>query len=221
MRYRLTFAKTEAMRFTGHLDLHHTLERTFRRAGLPLAYSQGYNPRPKINLASALPLGLTSRCEIADFWLSADMSIETILNRLEPALPPGVQIETISSVDLREPSLQSELRASEFRITFLEPIPDLPDRCEALLGAQQLLRERRNKTYDLRPLIEELRLLDEDEFGHQCLFTRLTASEGATGRPEELVKALGALPEDTYIERTQLIFKAGNENPKVTNITSD
>ncbi len=59
-RLRLTFAKTAAMRYTGHLDLHTTWERTLRRARLPLAYSQGFHPQPKIQLASALPLGFTS-----------------------------------------------------------------------------------------------------------------------------------------------------------------
>ena len=57
MRVRLTFTKQGALRYTGHLDLHKILERSIRRAKLPLAYSQGYHPQPKINLAAALPLG--------------------------------------------------------------------------------------------------------------------------------------------------------------------
>ena len=66
IRLRIVFAKTEAMRYTSHLDLHRTWERTIRRANLPLAYSQGYNPHPRINLASALPLGFTSDCEVVE-----------------------------------------------------------------------------------------------------------------------------------------------------------
>jgi radical SAM-linked protein len=69
MRLRITFAKTEAMRFTGHLDLHRTWERCFRRARLPLAYTQGFNPHPRLNLAAALPLGFTSQGEMIDAWL--------------------------------------------------------------------------------------------------------------------------------------------------------
>ena len=60
MRIRVTFAKTEPMRFTSHLDLFRAWERTFRRAGLPILFSQGYNPRPRMQLAAALPLGFTS-----------------------------------------------------------------------------------------------------------------------------------------------------------------
>jgi uncharacterized protein (DUF2344 family) len=72
MRIRAEFAKTEAMRFTSHLDLYRAWERLLRRAGLPLQFSQGYNPRPKLQLAAPLPLGMTSQVEIIDFWLSGE-----------------------------------------------------------------------------------------------------------------------------------------------------
>jgi hypothetical protein len=69
MRIRLIFSKTGSLRYTGHLDLHTIWERTIRRAGLPLMYTQGFHPGPKIQLASALPLGFIGRCEIVDIWL--------------------------------------------------------------------------------------------------------------------------------------------------------
>ena len=75
MRLRITFHKTAAMRYTGHLDLHKTWERTIRRARLPLAYSQGYHPQPRLNVASALPLGFTSECELLDLWLADEVPI--------------------------------------------------------------------------------------------------------------------------------------------------
>ncbi len=62
MRARITFSKQGALRYTGHLDLHRLWERAMRRADLPLSYSQGFHPQPKISLASALPLGFASRC---------------------------------------------------------------------------------------------------------------------------------------------------------------
>jgi radical SAM-linked protein len=125
MRCRITFAKTEAMRFTSHLDLHRTWERAFRRAGLPLAYSQGYNPRPRLQLASALPLGFTSLGEVLDAWFEEPLSIEQIERALDPALPPGLEIGEVREVEMRAPSLQTQLRAAEFVITFLDPFPDM------------------------------------------------------------------------------------------------
>ena len=97
-RWRITFAKTEAMRFTSHLDLIMTWERTFRRSGLPLSYSEGFNPRPVINLAAPLPLGFTSKGEIGDFWLSEAVSNDVISSSLNRSLPPGLAILTIEEI---------------------------------------------------------------------------------------------------------------------------
>lgn len=207
MRLRLTFAKTEAMRFTGHLDLHRAWERTFRRARLPLAYTQGFNPHPRINLASALPLGFTSEADVIDCWLEHEMPLSAVETALLPALPPGIKLLHLEAIDLHAPTLQTELEASEFIITFLEPAADLPEHCTALLNASSLPRQRREKSYDLRPLIVDLSLIDKDDQGHARLRACLKAQAGATGRPEEVIAALGVSPETIRVHRTRLIFK--------------
>jgi radical SAM-linked protein len=206
LRLRITFAKNEAMRFTGHLDLHRAWERTFRRARLPLAYSQGFNPHPRLNLGSALPLGFTSECEVIDVWLEQDLTLEAVSTALQPALPPGLRVLNIQVVDPHRPALQSELEASEFRITLLESWPDLERRCQALLETASLPRVRRQKAYDLRPLILALEPLSNDEQDRQRFLLRLVAREGATGRPEEVLDALDIPPEETLTHRTRLIF---------------
>src|SRR5512139_3345190 len=99
MRIRIIFSKTDAMRFTGHLDLHRTWERLVRRAGLPLAYTQGYSPHPRINLASALPLGFTSDCEVVDIWLEVEMPSGEVRLALTQAAPPGISILDVTPVD--------------------------------------------------------------------------------------------------------------------------
>src|SRR4030067_2785252 len=109
MRLRITFAKTEAMRYTGHLDLHRTWERTLRRAKLPLAYSQGFKPHPRIVLASALPLGCTSQHEIVDVWLERQESLSVIAARLSRAAPPGLRVLEVSEVAPNLPSLPPPL----------------------------------------------------------------------------------------------------------------
>jgi radical SAM-linked protein len=208
MRIRITFAKTEAMRFTGHLDLHKTWERTIRRAGLPLAYSQGYNPRPRINLASALPLGFTSQAEVVDIWLEKDIGLAEISSALDTASPPGFSILEIDEVDPSEPTLQSQLIAAQYTITLLEDTPDLNSRLEDILNAKDLPRKRKNKTYDLRPLIESIHLIADDEQGSLNIVVHLTAREGATGRPDEVLLAMGLQPESSRIHRTRLIFRS-------------
>lgn len=207
MRLRIHFSKTAHMRYTGHLDLHRTWERTFRRAGLPLAYSQGFNPRPKINLASALPLGFTSDGEVADVWFEESLPLAEVEERLARAIPPGLKINLVKEVDLRAATLQTEVAAAEFTVTFLDPVDDLPARVERLQAAESLPRERRGKPYDLRTLIEKIEHLPPDEDGQQRLFLRLTAREGATGRPEEVIDEMGIDPSSARVHRIALIFE--------------
>jgi radical SAM-linked protein len=206
MRLRITFAKNEEMRYTGHLDLHRSWERIFRRAGLPLAYSQGFHPQPRINLASALPLGFTSQAEIVDVWLEENLPVEKVEDSLKLALPPGLSLIDIQEVELHAPSLQTQVTASEYCVTLLDPVDKLEVRLAELLKADSLPREWRNKKYDLRPLILELTQLPNDENGRGCLRMLLSAEDGATGRPEEVLSALDIAPESARVHRTRLFF---------------
>jgi radical SAM-linked protein len=201
MRVRITFSKQGALRYTGNLDLHKILERSIRRAKLPLAYSQGYHPQPRINLAAALPLGFSSRAEVLDMWLNEE--VESVAAVLQAQVPSGLTILQAEQVDDREPSLQSQVIGAEYQveITEAEHGSGLSEKVASVMESESIPRVRRNKPYDLRPLIEELTVIDENQ-----LFMRLTAREGATGRPEEVLDELGIPIEDCRIERTALIF---------------
>ncbi len=210
MRIRLTFAKTEAMRFTGHLDLHRSLERVLRRAGLPIAYSEGFNPRPRLNLASALPLGFTSAGELADFLMTEEQPLPDIEAALREALPPGIEILNLESVPPRLPKLQTQMQSAEFHAALLLPQTGLDERIANLLAADTLPRERRRKrkvkVYDLRPLILDVQRREDDELGRPRLYMHLRAQEGATGRPDEVLDALEISAHDARITRTRLIL---------------
>jgi len=215
MRLRIKFSKTDEMRYTSHLDLFRTWERTLRRASLPLAYSQGFKPHPRINLASALPLGFTSNCEIADIWLEREMPLGEIASAMDRAAPPGMRISEVQEIDERTPSLQSQLKASKYIITFLEPLSQLDQRLVEILSKDSIPRERRQKKYDLRPLILDAEYIPAGDTGQQRLEVSLMAQEGATGRPEELILALGGEPEMARIQRTGLIFQS-EDGSKIT-----
>lgn len=206
MRLRITFSKTELMRYTSHLDLYRTWERTLRRANLALAYSQGFKPHPKLNLASALPLGFTSQYEVLDAWMENEMQLEDIERALNRALPPGMVVNQIVQVDMRAPSLQSQLTAAEYLVTLIQSYPDLDAILRELLAAGSLPRERRGKTYDLRPLIIDLQPLADDKDGCSRIHMRLSAQEGATGRPEEVLLCAQIDPLAARIHRTGLVF---------------
>jgi radical SAM-linked protein len=196
------------MRYTSHLDLHRTWERTVRRAGLPIAYSQGYNPRPRIQIAAALPLGFTSGHELVDVWFQEPVEVAEAREALEDASPPGIYILELEKADLRSPALQTQVRAADYTATILEPFPDLHERIDRIQTAHSLPRQRRGKSYDLRPLIEEIKRLEDNPEGPQTIQMRLKAEEGATGRPEEVLLEMGISPSLARVERTQIIFKA-------------
>ena len=205
MRIRITFAKQGALRYTGHLDLHKLWERTARRAELPLAYSQGFHPQPKMNIAAALPLGFSSRCEVMDMRLKEDVPLEGLRERLQTTLPTGIRVLDVERVEDGEPALQTQVASAEYEVTLTEPVDrsELERRVTSVMEAESLARERRGKSYDLRPLIEDLSLTSTPLLLIQM---RLSAREGATGRPEEVLDALGIPFEGTRIERTRLIF---------------
>ena len=208
-RIRIYFSKTNAMRFTGHLDLILTWERTFRRASLPLSYSEGFSPRPVLTLAAPLPLGLISTGEIGDFWLSEIMPLAEIQTALQRALPPGLQISNILEIkDLFGFKLPSLVQAVSYTIALNTQFPDLEKKVNILLNTQNLIRERKGKTYDLRPLVNSLIYSPGNNTRPDELLTTLVTLPGATGRADEILAALGIPRNQARICRTDIILKS-------------
>jgi radical SAM-linked protein len=210
MRIRITFAKQGPLRYTGHLDLHKLWERAARRAQLPLAYSHGFHPQPKMNIAAALPLGFSSRCEVMDMRLEHEIQLEGVREKLQQTLPAGIQVLNVENADERAPALQTQVASAEYQVTLTGLIDgsELKRKIDSVMESESIIRERRGKKYDLRPLIEGLALAPTPlpDGSEEKIFMRLAAREGATGRPEEVLDTLGIAFEETHIERTNLIF---------------
>jgi radical SAM-linked protein len=208
-RIRVTYAKGQSLRFTGHLDLQRLWERLLRRSDLPIRYSQGYNPRARLNLASALPLGVVSEAELLDFWLNESIPVETVAKALAQNSLPGLAIKTVQSVSLSEKALQEQMAASDYEIQFYDAQPQdlLEEKVATLLAAESLPRVRRKKSYDLRPLILDLKVLTLAD-GEPGLQMRLNAAPGATGRPDEVLEELGFSNTEYLACRTGLILSS-------------
>ncbi len=206
LRVRLTYTKAGSLRYTGNLDMHKIWERTMRRARLPLAYSQGFHPQPRINQACPLPLGMVSQVEMVDVWLEEDLPLEDVLQHLEGALPPGMVVKQIESVDLHAPSLPTQVRTAHYRVILRDALsPDeLARRVAAFLASATCPRVRRDKSYDLRPLVESLEIAAPTPQGELQLEMTLSVTEGATGRPDEVLLALELDPNAAFIERIGL-----------------
>jgi radical SAM-linked protein len=206
MRIRITFSKAGAMQYVGLLDLQRAWERVFRRSGLALEYSHGFHPQPHLNLACALPVGFTSQCELLDAWLEQAYPLPTVQRALTTVLAPGLEIQALENVDPHSPALQTLVRSAVYEITFLDDLSDLGERLERVNSADHLPRTRRNKPYDLRPLVEATCLLPSDDEGRSRLQLQLAARDASTGRPEEFLDELGINFEDTQVHRIALIL---------------
>lgn len=207
-RLRIRFSKVGPTRYIGHLDLARTLERAFNRARLPIAYTQGFNKRPRMQLATALPLGFTSDCEMVDIWLQEMVEPATAQAHLIARMAPGVIIQEVTDVPVSEPPLQTRTCDATYLVTLLQPVDevDLRRRVADSLTAPKLMRVRRDKTYDLRPLIYDLGVVRE-EGGPLQLLMRLALQPAQTGRPDEVALALQLDPQAIRVHRTHITLE--------------
>ncbi len=116
-RIRLKFGKLGDMSLISHLDLHRFFQRAARRAALPIAYTEGFNPLPRISIAKALPLGQTSNAEFVDFELTATIPIEEFEQRFSAELDADLPIYGINEIEVHSPSLDSVLEVAEYTLT--------------------------------------------------------------------------------------------------------
>jgi radical SAM family uncharacterized protein/radical SAM-linked protein len=116
-RLRVWFGKVGDMALVGHLDLIRLFDRVVRRADLPISFTGGFHPNPRISLANALPLGVTSTGEIADFELTESIDVESFRSKLAAKLPENIPIYKVESIDLKAPSASQLLEAAEYVIT--------------------------------------------------------------------------------------------------------
>jgi radical SAM-linked protein len=207
MRLRITFSKQGWLAYSSHLDLMRAWERALRRAGVPLAYSAGYNPHPRLQLARALPLGHIGENELIDVWLEESMPLENITRSLRPVLPDGLRIKQVRQVDPGAPAMQTQVVATEYHVIvdWDEPVEVMTARIEGALAQEELLHERRGRRYNVRPLIEAL-WLDAVTEGTAVLGMRLSARPRATGRPEAVLDVLGMGDAFARYQRTGVIL---------------
>ena len=173
---------------------------------MPLVYSQGFHPQPKINLACPLPLGITSTVEIVDIWLSDQLDLETIIGKLENAVPPGIKVQNVELAVTTEPAIQTTILSARYHAIFPANFDSdrLAMNINSVMEQVEIIRLRRTKQYDLRPLIQKLSLIQTPE-GMEGIEMLLSASEGKTGRPDEVLLQLGIDPSLADITRVELI----------------
>jgi len=184
--------------------------RALRRAGMPLTYSQGFNPQPKIAIAAPLAVEVTSEGELMDIFLEQSVSLDFFARAVGEQLPRGIKILNLKNVWPKLPSLQSQMRFAEYRVE-VESNKDPGEASQAIrsLLKKQTLPWQHNRgesihRYDLRALIDDIWIIDRSESSY-TLGMRLYNDSKGSGRPDQVIPALGFSEPARSIHRTKLI----------------
>jgi len=194
LRYRLRFSTSGPLAFISVLELSTVWERTLRRAQIPLRYSQGFNPRPKLQFAAPLPTGCGGEAELLDCWLESPLEPAHFATQLAGQLPPGLAVAEIRHVPEGDDALNEQLQAARYVALLRTPdVAMVQARVADFLAQKTHLRPRRGrrhrgKSYDLRALVQDLSV--EPTAPWISLHMQLQARPGATGRPDEVLEAL-------------------------------
>ncbi len=173
-RLSFSFARKPDLAYISHLDMMRLLLRALRRSGLPIAYSQGYNPHPRLTLALPLPLGVTASEEYGEVFFSEPVGPEIFLEKLRRQLPPALELTGAFIRKPELPPLAAEVNAALYRV-FIETyinqgifFQELNSALKSLLNKEEILMERKNKkkkvTYkNVRPYIFKANLKEEEK----------------------------------------------------------
>jgi radical SAM-linked protein len=227
IRLRVRYAQHDKVRFLSSRDMARVAERAVRRAGLPVAYSEGFSPRPRLHFGLALSTGYESEAEYLDLDLDPERpgprDPEAVAEALEPCLPRGVQITAIGEIGAGEPSLQDAVTSTAWWAEVREDPGSLSARAERLLRSDrheiEIVRKGKQLREDLRPLLLDLRVRPvearsprgaaEPIAPHAELRFEL-GTKPRSIRPAELMATLG-VAEPVRVRRTHQWIQRGNQ----------
>lgn len=210
-RLRFQFSRGEKLKFLSHLDMMRLWPRLFRRAGIDLAYSEGFNAHPRLAVAAPLAVGWTGQAELMEVWLDSPLPADSILACLARKLPEDLTLGQGMFVNDEESSLQSQVRFAEYRVSLPlnRPSPEIEKSIIDLLGMSTLdwshRRDDETKHYDLRSQIENISIENAGEETVSMVML-LKNDPSGSGRPEQVSLALGFKEHPLKIHRTRLVL---------------
>jgi radical SAM-linked protein len=193
-RVRVRYAKRGRLRFTSHRDFSRALERAIVRARLPVAYSSGFNPHPRISYAGAAPTGAASEAEYLEIGLAEERDPEAVHRDLDQALPEGLDV--VDVVVSAGGSLPDRLEASVWRITVPEATPaGAQAAVERFLAAEEIRVERMTKkgmrSFDARGAVVALTARPDVGSGRECAILEVVLRHGTPSvRPDDVLTGL-------------------------------
>ena len=185
---RFRFKKQGSLQYISHLDLVRTMHKVIVRAKLPLWYTEGFNPKPKMIFAAPLSIGTESVCEFMDLRMNEYIDPAEAMARINANMTSEIQI-----VEAYYPESKfTDLKWMSYRITIrtLGLTDELVERCNALLSAPTIEVQKKNsdKTADIRPLIKSASAVKDGDA--MVINALLSADPSAFLNPEYVIKAL-------------------------------
>ncbi|MCP6762766.1 MAG: TIGR03960 family B12-binding radical SAM protein [Fischerella sp. CENA71] len=198
-RLRVWFGKHGDMALVSHLDMMRLFDRAMRRAGLPIAFTGGYHPSPRISVASALPLGATSSGEIVDFEFTQSLELDIFREKLAQVLPSDIPIYDVVELDLKAPAATQGLEAAEYIITIAVPdsstsaqwqewVDTIKQKSE--IWYEQTTKSGKTHLVNLRDRLFELELVETTNLVTSAFSLRYLGScrpDGTLLRPEQVL----------------------------------
>ena len=205
--FRIIFSKKGSLAFISHLDLTHTFIRALKRAGIPLKYSEGFNPRPKMAFGLPLSVGTEGENEILDLSLSRDLSCEDLKEKLQSCLSDELQIKSVS-----EPGKKiKNIKYAVYRVEFEDYHGDENAVNTVLQNPPPVMKHSKSgeKLTDIKPMIISAKAVNEG--ASFIIDLTLTAYDCMNLNPEYVIKSINSsgitLPEDYKTTRTDIIFE--------------
>lgn len=211
MRAMIRFGKQPRLRFISHLDLQRFFQRAVNRTGLPIAWSQGFNPHPVMSFGSALALGWTSEYEVIDIKLSAPMGRKRTEDAIRAALPEDLPVLEVRMVDDRHAAPMALVKMSDYRVTLEgESAPAIIAQIPGFMGRETVTAVKKTKSgekeINARPMVIDLQptedgftarlMLTERESVKPDLVLGLLADMAGVEPPEARIHRLALLGED-------------------------
>lgn len=195
-RIRIKFTKGQEVKYISHLDTMRVFERTVRREGIPIAYSQGFNPRPQMSFGLPLSVGVTSDSEYVDFDLEGNLSVEEIVQRLNNNLPGGFRAVSAEYVNTNI-SLMASIGAASYEISLQlrgNIGNDQFGKCIGQFMHRDIIEAEKQtksglKKIDIRPYIHEIEIIELNENTVKLKMLLGAGSENNL-KPELVIKAL-------------------------------
>lgn len=210
-RIRIRFSVDYPFKYASVLDMGRVWERLLRRTGMPIAYTQGFNPHPRMAFAMPLPVGYASTDEYLDVQMASAIDTATLFRAASAAAPAGLDILSAEDVPYQAPKLQGIMERAEYAVEIWSPVnaQGIQEAIDTVMAREAIVRTRVRKgkvrEYDLRKLLLNMSYVGPKH--PHLVRMEMVCGPGGSGRPDQIVQELGIEVDHLAVTRTRLVWR--------------